>query len=1091
MKTDLYNSKTIKKKYEGIKLTKTQKQIAKEWIQKLKSKELEKEKENYFTFRDYILRDLLGYPEKKILYEKKFVEFSIEDNHGDTGVCFEAKGTETKDLHAYQGRGEDQATPVIQTRTNMERFPSSFGVCTNYRNFILLDINKKSKYYEFDFLDIENDENKLKEFINMFSYENLVVDKSLDQLYDDSVSEERDFTKEFYKLYHETRLMLIKVFQEKENVSMDDAIHFSQLFLNRLIFTFFAEDKEDLPDRLFSIKVLKILEKGDCTKKTQLISNYMKKLFKYLDVGNVHEGIFGFNGDLFKEKIPTTVYFYDLKNPDFFKDVKQHSKLSKNIELDELSSKIIKKYEGQINPIISNLLIMDSFDFTSDVNVNILGHIFEQSISDLEELKQEGVSKRKKDGVYYTPEYITEYICSNTIIPYLSKTNVSTIEELIFEYIDDIDELEKRIKNVKILDPACGSGAFLVKSVEILLGIDKMIADLKHPLHDSTLDDWRYEKEITKIIEKNIFGVDINEESVEITKLSLFLQMAAPNKKLSSLSKNIKVGNSLIDDKNIDEKAFSWEKEFHEVMDSGKFDIIIGNPPYLRIQGLHESHEHITNFIEKNYESATGRYDFYVLFIEKCKNLLKKEGYLGFITPHKFTNAIFGKGIRKILSGNKLIHKFLSFGHNFVFENVTTYTGILVLKNQVNKKFLFHEVANVESGNLESKIGFLKSKDFVKIDQEKLNEKPWALHSGISANILKKIKNSGPNVLELFDKVLQGIVSGDDDLYFLKLIKDKGTTMILFSTKTKSEVEIEKELLKPILFGKDVKRNGSNDDVEYFLLHPYIVENGTQRTLEETELKSNYPLAYRYLSQFKSHLTKLKIKFKTNSKYWYALHRARRQEWFEQERIITPEISLGCNMTYDKNKNYHNSKIYSFLKKQDNKVDTKYFLGIFNSKVMWFFLKSTGDVLRGGYFTFKTQYLSPFHVPLPSNETLEKEISSKVNSELELNQQLNETYHEFLNRMKNSFSLETISKKLKEFYFLNWNELINEISELKKLEPTKQDHWQKYFEDHKEKILNLKISISEIDDQINRLVYTLYNFTPDEISVIENNYPLK
>ena len=325
---------------------------------------------------------------------------------------------------------KEQESPVIQTLSNMKRFPASYGVCTNYRNFVLIDNKHKlSKCHKFDFLSIINNEKKLKEFIGIFSYQNLVIKKTLDELYKSSVTEEREFTKEFYKLYHETRLMMIKVFQEKENVSKEDAIHFAQLFLNRLIFIFFAEDKGDLEPRLFTNRVLKILEEGKCTEDTLSVSNNIVNLFTILDKGSDVKGIFGFNGGLFKDKIPSKVYFFDLKDPKFFDDVRQHSNLTKTVKLDELSSKIIKKYQSRLNPIISNLLIMDSFDFKTEVNVNILGHVFEQSITDLEEMKQEGISRRKKEGVFYTPEYITEYICNNTIIPYNSKKTVTSIQE--------------------------------------------------------------------------------------------------------------------------------------------------------------------------------------------------------------------------------------------------------------------------------------------------------------------------------------------------------------------------------------------------------------------------------------------------------------------------------------------------------------------------------------------------------------------------------------------------------------------------------------------------------------------------------------
>ncbi len=667
----------------------------------------------------------------------------------------------------------------------MTSIPSDFGVTTNYEIFFLLDLKfGDSKCHKFNFKNIENNDDKLREFIGMFSYEKLVLKNDKTKLYNATIDEEREFTKEFYKLFHETRLMLIKAFQDKTDVTKGDAIYYTQIFLNRLIFIFFVEDRGYLSDsRLFTNRLLKLIDAGQSTEHSRKIYDEISELFIAFDKGSPQLGVFGFNGGLFSGVIPNKIYFSDLRDPSFFfSNVRQHSKLLKTTKLNENASKIINKYKNQLNPIISNLLILDSFDFNTDVNVNILGHIFEQSISDLEELKNEGISRRKKDGVYYTPEYITDYICRNTIIPYLSKSNKNTTHELIQEYIDDLEELENKFKELKIVDPACGSGAFLNKSIDILLEIHKEIQLVKEFTGEystggqSQLTQWNEESEIRIIVENNIYGVDINRESVEITQLSLFLKLASNNRKLIGLSKNVKVGNSLIDDKTVDEKAFSWQNEFPEVMEFGKFDIVIGNPPYLRIQGLHESHEHITNFIEKNYESATGRYDFYVLFIEKCINLLKKEGYLGFITPHKFTNTIFGKGIRKILSQNKLIHKFLSFGHNFVFKDVTTYTGVLILKNQDNKKLLFHEIEDIGTSDLEIEVGLLKSKDFGEIDQERLGAKPWSLHTGIKADILKKINDSGPDILNFFDKILQGVVTGDDDMYFLKSLKNKGST---------------------------------------------------------------------------------------------------------------------------------------------------------------------------------------------------------------------------------------------------------------------------------------------------------------------------
>ena len=1093
MYAQLYNPKTIEKKYSKISITTKQRKAANEWIKKLKNKELEKEVKNYFKFRDIILRDLLGYPEKKILYEEKNVEFSIQDEHGDTGVCFEAKGTKTKNLFVRQGyEKKEQEKPVDQTLSNMKRFPAAYGVCTNYSEFVLIDRKKKlSKCHRFNFLSIKDNDKKLKEFIGIFSYENLIIKKSLDELYNSSVSEEREFTKEFYKLFHETRLMLIKAFQEKEHVDMGEALHYAQLFLNRLIFVFFASDKGDIESRLFTNRILKILEAGKSSESSRLISDDILKLFKDLDKGTDIRGIFGFNGGLFQEQLPSKIYFFDLKDPEFFREVQQHSKLSKKVQLDELSSKIIKKYEGQLNPIISNFLIMDSFDFNSEINVNILGHVFEQSISYLEELKQEGISKRKKEGVFYTPEYITEYICYNTIIPYLSKQNVTTIHELIKEYFDNIEELEHRIQEIKILDPACGSGAFLIKAVEILLEIDKEIQSIKpNTGEQATLEEFSQAKEITRIIEQNIFGVDINEESIEITKLSLFLKMAAPNKKLTDLSKNIKVGNSLVSEKSVDDKAFNWELEFKDVMNSGKFDIILGNPPYLNIKGLRAGHEHLIKSLEENYVSATQRYDFYVLFIEKASKLLKKNGYLGYIVPHKFANAQFGKGIRKYLSENQLINTFVSFGHNFVFEETSTYTGILILKNLFNRKFRFAQIDKLKTKSLEEDLNSLKKDDFTLIDSKTLGAEPWILSSSQNMRIVEKIKNSGPNIMDYFEIILNGLQTEANTLYILTPVKDKGSTIILHSEKTGKDAEFEKEMVRPLLKGENVKKYIFFDSPPYYVIYPYVIKNGKQERIEEADLRRQFPLTYNYLSQFKDYLIELRTKFKTNPKYWHVLHRGRRMEWFEQEKIITPEITLGCNMTLDNTNYYFSETSYGFLKKSTTEENIKYFLAVLNSRLLWFYVKTTGNILRGGFFRFKTKYLESFCIPKPTKK-IENDMVNRVDDLLQIHKESYSLTSKFLNRLKTNLQIEKIPSSIENFYELTFESFLSSLKSKSntKLTLKQQDEWEDYFESYKKDLIELKTQSDKLDNEINQLVYKIYSLSDDEILIVDENYP--
>jgi len=223
-KPQIISSSTCSKLFSTVVISDTQRKAQQKWLEKLESKELETETTNYRKLEDIILRDLLDFPEELIQNskDKKNVEYAFKDPQGGWTVLFEAKGTKTTNLHAKQGRKDpSQATPIDQTYDNLTRFPHMpYGVCTNYQKFILMDKNLKfSALQEFDFLSTKNNDEKLKEFIGIFGYETLVIKKDITKFKSESDNADLKLTTEFYKLFHETRLMLIKAFKEKENVS--------------------------------------------------------------------------------------------------------------------------------------------------------------------------------------------------------------------------------------------------------------------------------------------------------------------------------------------------------------------------------------------------------------------------------------------------------------------------------------------------------------------------------------------------------------------------------------------------------------------------------------------------------------------------------------------------------------------------------------------------------------------------------------------------------------------------------------------------------------------------------------------------------
>lgn len=755
-------------------------------------------------FATIVLEDILGYDSEKMSHEENNVEFMYRfDNN--TSICFEAKGTKTKDLFARQNYArKEQSTPIKQLWGYMA--DSEFGVCTNYRDFILIIRDKGiSKYHKFDFETIRADESKLKEFIGIFSKKQIEINFVAD-LHFKSYDEEKEFTENFYKLFHETRLMLIKEFQECGS-EKSRAIYLTTIFLNRLIFMFFVEDMKFISNRrLFRERILGVLEPDQITEHTKKVYDEIKDLFKAFDEGSPMLGVFGFNGGLFSDKFPEDIRFGDLHNKKFFLDVMQRSAIKGTDTIDERTGQVVSKYPD-LNPIIYNLLIMESFDFNTEVNVNILGHIFEQSISDIEELQGKDDFKRKKEGVYYTPEYITDYICRNTIIPYLSKSNrVLESHELVEEYSDDIEVLEQKFRDVKILDPACGSGAFLIKAVDVLLEVHKEIQDYKHVQgryrvgDQFTLTKWNEESEARSIIEANIFGVDVNQQSVEITKLAMFLKTASQTHKLPDLSSNIQSGNSVISDKEITPNAFEWERQFPAIFgksENGGFDIVIGNPPYVRQESL-ESKESMQlppdNSLGLSNFVIPSKSDLSCYFYYHSLNRLKKEGKIGFIASDSWMSYDYGKTLQQVMLDKSTIHLIMRTEFN-VFDDADVRTVTVILDRQIDPERVIELI-------------YVKKRDFITNPHNIMTKSQKSFKPGNWNRYFQKRKFS-PKI-----KMVEMACTGDVK-YGKKTGCDK---FFVLSKETISEYGITKKYRKPVI-SKDIHGGllEDSDAVEYLL----------------------------------------------------------------------------------------------------------------------------------------------------------------------------------------------------------------------------------------------------------------------------------
>jgi methylase of polypeptide subunit release factors len=501
-------------------------------------------------------------------------------------------------------------------------------------------------------------------------------------------------------------------------------------------------------------------------------------------------------------------------------------------------------------------------------------------------------------------------------------------------------------------------------------------------------------------------------------------EKAAWNKKLKQLaedSKKLEIIIEEIKNNKIYEDAFEWRFEFPEVLDDDGdflgFDIVIGNPPYMRVQEIQASQPTQKLFYELKYYNAKASYDLANIFFELAINISSEKANNAYIFPHKFFNSTSTEVFRSYLKIGQYIDEISHFGANMVFDDADTYTCVAHFSKNSQEGFFFQRFPfKSDYKNLmlqKSNYTFITYRMIEKASQL-YGSNQWILFDdGLGFNVFEKIYNDSKLFSDVFEGIYQGLATSKDKLYIVECLdEDVFKVVVPISGK---EYILEKELFKPFLMGKDVQRYTYLTTSKY-VFFPYRIVNGNSETISIEDIEKNFPRTHAYVMDHESEFKARESGKAGRMKHWHEYIYPKNLTKFEQPKLTSMEICANHpNVTYNQENLYHTTKAYSWVKKATITESCEYLLAIANSKLLWWFLKTTGDTLQGDARTFKTNYLNPFPLPKKVDTIFENLISQKVIEVLAAKKE---------NPKANTESLETkIDQLVYQLYGLTENEI--------------------------------------------------------------------
>lgn len=779
-----------------------------------------------------------------------------------------------------------------------------------------------------------------------------------------------------------------------------------QRLLDRIIFVRIAEDRHIIEKR----QLFEAVEEWKARGGKLHLFEWLNDLFHKINED--------FNGEIFKPHLSETI----------------------KIE-SEVLAKIIERLYPPKSPY--------RFDV---IGVELLGSIYERylgktiRVTPKQVRVEEKPEVRKAGGVYYTPKYVVDYIVRNT---------VGKLVE---------GKTPRQIEKIRILDPACGSGSFLIGAFQYLIDhyVRYLTAHPKeahvHSLFPDLIPDGNGGHRLSvrlkaRILRNNLYGVDIDPQAVEITMMSLYLkalegeksQLPPKQSLLPELKYNIICGNSLIGPDIYDQgklfadeekdriNVFDWNSEsagFGHILKQGGFDCVIGNPPYVRIQYMKEWAPIEVEYYKERYSAASsGNYDIYVVFVEKGLSLLNNQGKLGLILPHKFFNAHYGEPLRSLLGQGKHLSHIVHFGDQQVFEGATNYTCLLFLEKSGNERCEFVKVDDLDAWRATGKatVGSVYASS--------ISAAEWNFAIGRVARLLEQLRQMPVKLGDVTERIAQGIRTSANEVYVLDLVSVSHNLITAHSRQVDRRVKLERRAVSLFLQGREIKRYQLIPSAKVVII-PYQLDNGRARLIPEHEMKQKFPRAFAYLSENKSYLQN-RERGKMRGGNWYGYVYPKNIEVMHTPKILVPDIADRASFAMDKSGEYAFTSGYGITLRTNVRESPKYILGLLNSKLLDCYLKKISTTMRGGFFRYFTQFVE--QLPIRTINFSDPADKAQHDRMVALAERMLE-----LNKKKHS----------------------------KKLAPSQ--------------LARLEREIAATDEEIDDLVYSLYGITAEERKIIES-----